>query len=206
MTKKKKQAEVTPPPEKTPPAAAGEAETSELETAPADEVERLQQELEQAQIQASEYLEGWQRAKAEFANYRRRQDIEWEQRAQMSSASLIVKILPVLDDLERALQTIPEAIQHLTWIEGIFLVKHKLETVLESEGVKAIETEGQSFDPLYHEAVTYEQAEGYEEDQIIGELQRGYMIAQRVLRPALVRVAQAPSPAEESQETEEQAD
>ena len=164
------------------------------------ELEQLKKELEEARAQAAEYLEGWQRTQAEFANYRKRQEAEWQQRVQMSNAHLIAKLLPVLDDLERAVQTLPKGLEQLTWIEGVFLIKRKLEMVLETEGVKPIETEGQTFDPLYHEAVTYEEVGGYEDGQIIGEVQRGYMLGERVIRPALVRVARAPAEAAVEQE------
>jgi len=162
-------------------------------------VAQLQQQLEEAQAQAAEYLDGWQRARAEFANFRRRQEAEREQQVQMSNAHLLTQLLPVLDDLERALGAVPESVQGQGWLDGILLIKRKLELVLDSQGVRPIETAGHCFDPVYHEAVTYEEAEGYEEDQIIAELQRGYMLGERVLRPAMVRVAQAPaSPAEEA--------
>lgn len=160
-----------------------EAETEE------DELKRLRKELEEARAQAAEYLEGWQRTQAEFANYRKRQEAERQQWVQMSNAGLIAKILPVLDDLERAEKTLPPGLEHLTWIEGIFLIKRRLEMILEAEGVRPIETAGKTFDPLYHEAVTYEDVEGFEDGQIIGEVQRGYMLGDRVIRPALVRVA-----------------
>lgn len=169
--------------------AVAEAGTVEEES----ELNRLRRELEEARAQAAEYLDGWQRSQAEFANYRKRQEAEWQRRTQMSNAHLIGKLLPVLDDLERAMQTLPLGLERLTWIEGIFLIKRKLEVVLESEGVKPIEAEGQMFDPLYHEAVTYEEVEGYEDGKIIGEVQRGYMLGDRVIRPALVRVARAPA-------------
>mgnify|MGYP000045518557 CR=1 FL=1 len=169
-----------------------------VESAEPTELERLQEEMEQTRAQAAEYLEGWQRAQAEFANYRKRQEAEWQQRTQMSNAFLLTKILPVLDDLERAVQTVPAKLESFTWIEGILLIKRKLEMILESEGVQPIETAGRSFDPLYHEAVTLEVADGYADGQIIGEIQRGYMLGERVIRPALVRVAQAPPPAAET--------
>ncbi len=186
-----------------------EVETAEQPEAEAeeDELERLRRELEEAKAQAAEYLEGWQRTQAEFANYRKRQEAERQQWVQMSNAALIAKILPVLDDLERAERTLPAGLESLTWIEGIFLIKRRLEMILEAEGVRPIETEGKTFDPLYHEAVTYEEVEGYEDGQIIGEVQRGYMLGDRVIRPALVRVARAVEKVPSSEaETEEVAE
>ena len=168
-----------------------ETEGGDAEEAP-DEFEVLREELEEAKAQAAGYLDGWQRAQAEFSNYKKRQGVERAQMMVMASANLLRKLLPVVDDFERAAETLPEGLEQETWLEGILIVKHKLGLLLESEGVEPIESDGQVFDPRYHEAVTYEQAEGYEEGQIIGQVQRGYMLGGRVLRPALVRVAQAP--------------
>jgi len=208
--KKKKPEEVEQAPVTEEEAAPAEVEQPEAEAGPpeASELERLRKELEEARAQAAEYLDGWQRTQAEFANYRKRQEAERRQWTQMSNAALIAKILPVLDDLERAIQTLPPGLESLTWVEGIFLIKRRLEMVLDTEGVKPIETEGKTFDPLYHEAVTYEEAEGYEDGQIIGEIQRGYMLGDRVIRPALVRVARAPAeaPVEPAVETAQEPD
>jgi molecular chaperone GrpE len=159
-----------------------------------DELETVKEELEEARTQAAEYLDGWQRTRAEFSNYKKRQEADRAQMMALTNATLLRKLLPVVDDFERAMATLPTNLSRMTWIEGISLIKYKLAAVLESEGVKPVETEGQAFDPRYHEAVTYEEAEGYEEGQIIGEVQRGYMLGERVLRPALVRVAKAPTP------------
>ena len=180
-TESEETAEEAPPAEAEAPVeetAPSEAEAAVEEGAPVEEeiegeLERLKRELEEARAQAAEYLEGWQRTQAEFANYRKRQEAERQQWAQMSNAALLAKILPVLDDLERAVQTLPPGLGNLTWVEGIFLIKRRLEMILETEGVKPIETEGKTFDPLYHEAVTYEEVEGFEDGQIIGEVQRG---------------------------------
>jgi len=158
-----------------------------------DELERLQGELEEAKAQAAEYLEGWQRTQAEFSNYKKRQEAGRVQVTTLANATLLRKLLPVVDDFERAIATLPADLSQLTWCEGIFLIEHKLCAVLESEGAKPIETDGQTFDPRYHEAVTHEEVSGYEEGQIIGEVQRGYMLGEWVLRPALVRVAKAPA-------------
>ena len=169
-----------------------------------DELERLQAELEKAEAQAAEYLDGWQRTQAEFSNYKKRQEAERAQVTALANATLLRKLLPVLDDFERALATLPASLNPLTWCEGVFLIKHKLDAVLESEGAKPIETRGQTFDPRYHEAVTYEESQGHDDGQIIGEVQRGYMLGEWVLRPALVRVAKAPAArSEEGSDTTE---
>jgi len=165
------------------------------------EVEILREDLEEAKAQAAQYLDGWQRTQAEFANYKKRQEAERLQLTTLANAVLLRKLLPVVDDFERAMTSLPSSLQQLTWCEGIVLIKVKLDGILESEGVKRIDVEGQAFDPRFHEAVTYEEVEGYKDGQIIGELQRGYMLDERVLRPALVRVAKAlvPQPEEAAQ-------
>lgn len=164
-----------------------------------DELEQAREELEEAKTQAAEYLDGWQRTRAEFSNYKKRQEADRVQMMTLANATLLRKLLPVLDDFERAMATLPMNLSQMTWIEGISLIKYKLDAIIESEGVEPVETEGQAFDPRYHEAVTYEEAEGYEDGQIIGEVQRGYILGERVLRPALVRVAKVPSPRPEEE-------
>ncbi len=171
-----------------------------------DELGKTQKELKEARNQAAEYLDGWQRIQAEFSNYKKRQEAERMQTMVLANAALLRKLLPVVDDFARAMETLPTNLSQVTWLEGITLIQHKLESVIESEGVKPVETEGQAFDPRYHEAVTYEEAEGYEDGQIIGEVQRGYILGERVLRPALVRVAKAPVIVPQSEESEQDSD
>jgi len=163
------------------------------------EVEQLQSALEEAKDEADEYLDGWRRAQAEFSNYKKRQRAEQAKIRELANANLLRKLLPVLDDFERAMATIPDAMAKLSWSQGLLMIKRKLEAILETEGVEPIETEGEVFDPYYHEAVTHEEMPGYEGGDIIGEVQKGYVLGDRVLRPALVRVAKdaAASPAEQ---------
>lgn len=176
-----------------------QAAEEEEPTEERDELEQAREELEEAKTQAAEYLDGWQRTRAEFSNYKKRQEADRVQMMTLANATLLRKLLPVLDDFERAMATLPMNLSQMTWIEGISLIKYKLDAIIESEGVEPVETEGQAFDPRYHEAVTYEEAEGYEDGRIIGEVQRGYILGERVLRPALVRVAKAPSPQPEEE-------
>lgn len=175
--------------------AAGEATGEEPE-----EIERLKDELGEARAEADEYLDGWRRAQAEFSNYKKRQRAEQSKIRELANANLLRKLLPVLDDFERALATMPEGIAHLSWSQGLLMIERKLEAILETEGVEPIDTEGEAFDPNYHEAVTHEEMPGYQDGQIIGEVQKGYVLGDRVLRPALVRVAKAPAaPADEGE-------
>ncbi len=158
--------------------------------APATEAENLQQELEQARAQSAEYLDGWQRARAELANAKRRFDKERSEAGQMANSRLILRLLPALDDMDRAIKNVPEDQRTSPWVEGMALIYRKLQNTLESEGVKPIEVKpGDQFDPKLHEALTHEENENYSEGQVIAEVQKGYRFGDQVLRPALVRVA-----------------
>jgi molecular chaperone GrpE len=154
-------------------------------------LEELQHELEQARAQSEENLRAWQRAAADYSNYKRRTDDERETVARFANALLISKLLSVLDDFDRALDNVPPDTDD-SWVDGMRLVERKLRNVLESEGVTPIEATGMPFDPNLHEAVVHEETADHPDNQVIGELQRGYRLHDRVLRPALVRVANNP--------------
>jgi molecular chaperone GrpE len=154
-------------------------------------VEDLQRVLGETREQSDEHLRGLQRTAADFANYRRRVDEEREGLAQFSNAILIGKLLSVLDDFDRALANVP-ADTHEGWVDGVRLVERKLRGMLENEGVTQIEALGQRFDPNLHEAVVSEVTADHPDNEVIGELQRGYRLGDRVLRPSLVRVASNP--------------
>lgn len=187
MTKAKKQ-----PLEEMQPAAVEQSsapETSSYEQVYAQELEQLRDELARTRAQAEEYLEGWQRARAEFANYKKRVEREQAQVYQTAAGAVIKRFLSVLDDLERALKTCPQTDEGAIWAEGIELVYRKLVSILESEGVMPMQTGGQMFDPNLHEAILSEDSDQHESGQIIEALQQGYLLGDKVLRPAMVRVA-----------------
>lgn len=151
------------------------------------EMEALKKQLSDAESKTSEYKDNWLRAQAEFQNFRRRLDRDNEMMHATMKGDIIKKLLPVLDDLERALQN---RSADDPWANGIELVARKFQTILENEGVKKIEAVGTEFDPNFHEAISHEPADGTQSGHVIGVLQNGYMIGERVIRPALVRVAQ----------------
>lgn len=157
----------------------------------AERIEVLERELAETKAKSEEHLYHWQRSAADFSNYKRRTEDERAQLSQFSNAILINKLLGVLDDFDRALESVP-AEAHDAWIEGVKLVERKLRGVLESEGVTAIAAVGEPFDPNLHEAVAHEETADHPDNEVIGELQRGYRLHDRVLRPALVRVANNP--------------
>lgn len=156
-----------------------------------EKLEDMQRVLDQTREQSDEHLRGLQRAAADFANYRRRVDEERAGLSQFTNALLIGKLLAVLDDFDRALENVPVD-THEGWVDGVRLVERKLRGLLEAEGVTQIEALGQPFDPNLHEAVVYEETANHPDNQVIGELQRGYRLRDRVLRPSLVRVANNP--------------
>jgi molecular chaperone GrpE len=157
----------------------------------AERIEELERELADARAKGEEHLYNWQRSAADFANFRRRTEGERAIAGQFSNALLIGKLLAVLDDFDRALESVPPE-AHDAWIEGIQLVERKLRGFLESEGVTQIEALGQPFDPNLHEAVAHEETADHPDNQVIGEVQRGYRLHDRVIRPSLVRVANNP--------------
>ena len=99
------------------------------------ELDQMHEDLDKAKTQAAEYLDGWQRTQAEFSNYKKRQEADRAQMIALANANLLRKLLPVLDDFERAVASLPSSLSQLTWCEGVFLIKHKLDAVLKSEGV-----------------------------------------------------------------------
>jgi molecular chaperone GrpE len=187
MTKPKKHSLEEAQPETAQP--TGTPETPQAEPAYTQELEELQDELARTRAQADEYLEGWQRARAEFANYKKRVEREQAQVYQTAAGAVIKRFLCVLDDLERALKNRPQSGDGTVWAEGIELVYRKLVSILESEGVKPMQTDGQMFDPNLHEAILSEGSDQHESGQIIEALQQGYLLGEKVLRPAMVRVA-----------------
>lgn len=147
----------------------------------------LQARVEEEKAKSDKNLANWQRAEADLANFKRRAEQERADLGRYGNVSLIRKILPVLDDFERAIESIPADVQSEGWVEGVKLIDRKLRNVLEQEGVNAIEAEGKEFDPHIHEAVMHEGGEG-DTDMVVQEFQRGYRLHDRVIRPAMVKV------------------
>lgn len=160
-------------------AANGEVSLSELE-----------QKLAQTEAQAAEYLDNWRRSVAELSNARKRMQREQEDTVRNAAARVLERLLPVVDDMDRAFANVPADQADTEWVNGFRMIQRKLEGVLESEGVTATPTAaGEHFDPHLHYAVTHEDAEGLSEGQIIAEVARGFKLGDKVLRPSMVRVA-----------------
>ena len=168
---------------------AGEpaAEKALTESVSAEEVELLRTQLEEASQKSAEYLDGWQRSQAEFINYKKRLERDNATFREIARGDVIRRFLPVVDDLERALANRPA--DGSQWVNGIELVYRKLLGILDAEGLVRIEAEGKAFDPNLHEAISQEPHEDFESGQIIAVVQQGYMLGDRVIRHAMVRVA-----------------
>lgn len=171
-----------------PPAEATDATqvNADLEAA----LNAVQQALSESQAKAEEYLDGWQRARAEFANYKKRVERDQEQSKLNATGNVVKRYLEIGDDLLRALNNRPQEGEGAVFASGIELIYRKLLTALENEGVKMMQNlEGQFFDPTRHEAIMSEESPDHESGQIIDVIQPGYVLGERVLRPAMVRVA-----------------
>jgi molecular chaperone GrpE len=176
-----------PEPEEVTEAPLKDVEAPESVDGSQVDIDSLLKRLEEAESKVAEHLDGWQRAQAEFVNYKNRIARDNEIQRAMMRGDILKKILPVLDDLERALQNRPA---DEPWAGGIELIARKFQSILESEGMTRIEAEGQLFDPNFHEAISHEPNDEVESGHVIAVTQNGYMLGDRVIRPALVRVAQ----------------
>ena len=141
-----------------------------------------------------ELTQGLQRMAADFSNYRKRTDAERLDFVKYAKSDLIAKLLDVLDGYDRALETVPEDVRKQPWVEGMWLVERKLRSILEGEGLTAIDSLGTSFDPYLHQAVVHLESD-QPEGTVIAEFSKAYKLHDRVIRPALVTVAKAPTAA-----------
>lgn len=158
----------------------------ETDQAPVER-EALMDQLKETEAKMSEYKDGWARSQAEFQNYKKRIERDNEMMYASMKGDIIKKVLPALDDLERALQNRPA---DDAWASGIELIARKMQNILENEGLKRIEAKGAAFDPNFHEAISHEPNDEVESEHVIDVVQNGYMLGERVIRPAMVRVAQ----------------
>ena len=137
-----------------------------------------------------------QRERADFANYRRRNEAERADFARFAKTELITKLLEVLDNFDRALEHVPEDQRGQPWVEGIWLVERRLRDILASEGLEEIASVGTPFDPHVHEAIGHVDSDA-PEGTVVDEIRKAYKLHDRVIRPALVTVAKAPTGVQE---------
>jgi molecular chaperone GrpE len=162
---------------------------TEQELSLEEQVEYLQSSLDEVTAKSEEYLDGWQRSRAEFSNYKKRILKENTEIRHVARGEVIKLYLEVLDDLDRALLERPDNGEDESWADGIEIIVQKLRSRLEAEGVKPMNPLGEDFDPNLHEALMKEDSDEYESGKVIEVMQKGYWIGDKVLRPAQVRVA-----------------
>ena len=163
-----------------PPAGAGRPEP--------DDIEGVRARLAEEKERAGQYMASWQRAAADFQNQKRRVEQERAEVGRLANMALVINLLSLMDDLDRALRTVDAKLAGLTWIDGIRLISRKFEAALQNAGVKEIPADGEAFNPQVHEAIS--EADG-EEGKVISVVQKGYTLGERVIRPAMVIVGKA---------------
>jgi molecular chaperone GrpE len=172
-----------------------------VELGEVEEVEALKKALAEEEAKAGKYLSNWQRAQADFVNFKRRTEQEKGDIIKLANAGLIFNLLSVVDDMERALDNISDELAEFKWVDGIVLIYRKFMAILEANGVSEMKALGERFDPSLHEAVIHVEGES---GKIMAVVQKGYMMSNRVLRPAMVKVGsgQSSNSSDELVETE----
>ncbi|WP_128102923.1 nucleotide exchange factor GrpE [Paenibacillus sp. DCT19] len=163
-------------------AGAAEVQAEEM-------VGQEQGEIARLMAEAEEHQQRFVRAQADFDNFRRRTQKEKEELAKYASMKLITELVPVIDNFERAMATVPEGTESESFSKGIQMIFRQLESVLNNEGLTAMETVGQPFNPEFHQAIMQVESDEYEEGTVVEEVQKGYMLKDKVLRPAMVKVS-----------------
>ncbi|MHB0858545.1 MAG: nucleotide exchange factor GrpE [Anaerolineae bacterium] len=178
-----------------------ERERDEMREEPPQDAEAVvtcDEQVAELQAKADELQDKYLRSVAEFSNYRKRQDRERQQQVTRITMDVVGKLLPVLDDLQRALAHVPTGSEDSEWVAGVALIERKLYGVLEKYGVQKMEALGKPFDPNYHSALLKTSSDEVAEGMVLEELQSGYLIDDQVLRPTTVVVSTGPEPRKDS--------
>jgi molecular chaperone GrpE len=149
----------------------------------------LLEALMATQKEAAEYREGWQRERADYSNFRKRSERQRQEIHQQTTLSFFRQLLPLIDDLERAIENIPPDFEGAAWRDGLTLIQRKAGKLLEENEIETVNPVGCEFDPKVHEAIGIEETHDVDSNTITETLQKGYLYKGRILRPALVRVA-----------------
>lgn len=170
----------------------GESQTADPRASSMEATQKLVEKAAELESAVAETKDKYLRLAADFDNFKKRSRQEHLETIQHASADLIARLLPALDDLHKAIEHKPEGVDE-TWTRGVELAVRKLEETLSSHGLEAIEAEGRQFDPKLHEAIGHEERSDVPEDTVVVQLRPGYRVRERVVRPALVRVARRPA-------------
>ncbi|WP_246281069.1 nucleotide exchange factor GrpE [Saccharibacillus qingshengii] len=169
--------------------AGNPAEDAQAEAGEVISVEELQERVQALTAQSEEYMQRLARSQADFDNFRKRTIREKEELGKYASSKLISELVPVIDNFSRALDTTPEGENAESFVKGVKMIYRQFENVLQAEGLTAMETVGQPFNPEFHQAVMTVESDEFEEGIVVEELQKGYMLKDKVLRPAMVKVS-----------------
>ncbi len=161
-----------------------------------NDAESLRKALEEEKTKTLQYLYNWQRAQADLLNYKKTSEKERQEAVKYGNSHLVMNLLPVLDDLQRAVAALP-ADSGAAWTEGIKLIQRKLQTSLEANGLVPVNAVGLPFDPFVHEAISYQEGE---ENVVLAEVEKGYKFYDRLLRPARVIVGNGIAEQEKKEE------
>jgi len=162
-------------------------EVAEAKVEPTEDIEALRQSLAEEKEKAEKYLANWQRSQADFSNYKKRIEQEKGEIVEFANSIFILNLLPIVDDLERAFVSLPQQLAKISWIDGIRLSYNKLKAALEAQGLSEIKAKGELFDPHLHEAVMRQEGE---EGIVVEEIQKGYKLKDKVIRPSMVVVGE----------------
>jgi len=149
----------------------------------------LEKRLQSCLKETQEYLSGWQRDRADFLNYKREEEERMKAIIGLGNEELLLKLLPVLDSFERAEEEIPREIKKGSFLEGILQIEMQLKMILEKEGIREIESKGKKFNPNFHEIVGEIKVSEEQPGTVIEEVQKGYTLSEKVIRPAKVKIA-----------------
>ncbi len=167
---------------------------SEIDLVKASDAETLKIALAEEKVKTDANLAGWQRAQADFVNYKRRSEQERTEITRFANSQFMLNLVPVLDDFERAFDSIPNNLANTVWVDGVRLIERKLRSALETQGLSPISAVGELFDPYQHEAIRQDRGK---EGIVIEELQKGYKLHDRVIRPSQVVVGNGEATEEE---------
>ncbi len=167
-------------------AVAAVEETQPMDQQPLEESDDRMKEL---QAEAEKNLQGWQRTLAEFQNYKRRVEREQQDLKLKIALETIKKMLPIIDDFERAQANIPDDLKDHPWINGVALIQGKFKKLMDEYDIQPIAPDGEAFDPNIHEAISMDASDDVESGHVIETVLKGYISGDIVLRPAMVRVA-----------------
>ena len=171
----------------------------------ADEITLVREELEEALREKDQFRTMAQRAQADLINFKRRAAQEQEEVRRSATSHLILGVLSIVDDLDRAVALVPDDTVAEGWVDGLKLIQRNVGHLLDSIGVSKMEAQDKPFEPREHEAVAYVETTDGDEDMVASVIREGYMLRDRVLRAAQVVVSKAPEPKDNTDDTEEEA-